>query len=258
MLFNLKLLPPEIIKAIKNSPRDIETVGIIRGDTIIIPEQNGTPKLTKLDTSLLQPGDIIYHTHILESQNGFFSHRDICTAKVLKKYPILLYHTDFDCWDYFDPAFYHPYPLNLSRIPLTFRDYIDIPYTPIRCDCYSFAKDVMKGLFNKDIPDIYENSVNVQSLYESFQDVTKLGFQPIDEIKNGCLLHTYISQEIPNHVVVVIDASIGLCLHQQRVKSEIIYYDTLKSNIIDIYEFPSQEESTPILSYSYTPIPAPI
>jgi hypothetical protein len=235
-LFRLNKLSAEVLEQIKMLPNDRETGHILRNyDTLISIETESSTHSVKLDTSLLQIGDIILHTHVKDTQPGNLTHRDICTAKIIK-HPVLLWHTEFKTFDYYDLNYPHPYPLQLNK-EITPNDYVGIAYSPIRSDCYSFIRDVSYGLFDRVIPDIYENNVNVKKAIESFWNIESLGFTTVDTISNGTFLHMFISPQIPHHVAIVIDAEKKIALHQFENKSELFYYTGYDNNIVNYYTF---------------------
>jgi proteasome lid subunit RPN8/RPN11 len=93
----------------------------------------------------------IFHTHCQGHHSGWLSYDDIRSAQ-MSSLPIIVYHTGFDCWDYYDPNNPNPFPaINLGFDPQDINSYIGIHSQWGRSDCFAVARSFYLGMFNIDI-----------------------------------------------------------------------------------------------------------
>lgn len=182
----------------------------------------------------------VFHTHWRQSHENKLTFSDLQIAH-RKKIPLILYHTYYDSWDYYDPNYPHPYPLLVSP-ELTPKDidwYKNHEYSYGRSDCYSIVKDWYQGMLDIQIEpgDRYDTDSfsHKNPFWNRF--VLELSVKGRWKIKTGNLsLNDLILFRIdnvnPNHCGVVVellnnDAKI---LHQYggRRTSEIISLNSIR------------------------------
>jgi hypothetical protein len=238
MPFKLRDIGINTIEDIRRIPNDREYVGVIRERSFTEIENLSIDKdKITIDTSELMPGDIIFHTHYSDAQPGYFSDTDIRTSLLLG-YPILLYHSTLRLWDYYDPKYPHPDPLNLQDV-LWEDSYSRLKYRPVRCDCYSFARNFRQGVFGLPMKDLYSENPEPAYWYPKFADVESLGFvkqeKSIQDIKAGDILLVNVSPTMPYHVIIATTNTRGM--HQLNRHSSYCYIPDFESNLLGIYDF---------------------
>ena len=154
-----------------NQYRAEEVCGIILLDGTVIPSDNviegsglseGGVELDKTSGVLIDSELIIeheesiaavYHSHPLESQDGYLSFTDIEQSR-FHQIPYLLYHTAFNVWDYYDPNYYHPAPLldkQSSKTNINY--YLGWKFEYGRADCSALLRSFFFNHFGLEIPD---------------------------------------------------------------------------------------------------------
>ena len=239
MVFSLKDISRDAIEKIRSIPTDKEYVALIRDrEYLEIDNFSNTADKIKIDTSVLQPGDIIFHTHFSDDQDGWLSEIDIKSA-FLVGYPCLLYHTKFRVWDYFDPTFPHPRPLDVMTPSLIADNFVKLKYESVRCDCYSFARNYREAIYGLKMKDIYTENCDPAYWYPKFADVEALGFlkidKPITEVSAGDILLVNVSVKMPYHLIVATSNVRGI--HQLTKHSEYCYLPEFESNLRGIYTY---------------------
>ncbi|EFX63620.1 hypothetical protein DAPPUDRAFT_335267 [Daphnia pulex] len=203
-------LPSYIVEEIVQlaSTANKEICGVIRdGFFIELNNLSEDPENILIASTDVAEGDILVHSHYKDTQPGFLTDTDIKTAKLLNV-ATLLYHPVFRVWDYYNP----------------------------RCDCYSLARDVLRGLFNIHIPDVYRSSANQTRLYTLFREPEKLGFKQTFSKTPGTLALIQVSDNIPYHLAVIVDPIYSI--HILETKTELINLYEYSSNVLGYYSYP--------------------
>lgn len=221
-----------------------EICGVIRDGTFIrLNNYSKHFETALIDMSDLRAGDILFHTHASENSSPVFSKRDILTGK-RNNLPLLLYHPTFKQFDFWTPDIPHPYPLRLKQQEIQVSDYLNLPYQWVRSDCYSFSKDVARGLFSKGLPEIYNKHQTPSSLKYFFLHPEKLGFKRLCNFREGCFVLLKMSVNIPFHMGIVINVYENnnvMMLHQvgDGISSSLKNLKDLMGNVVGIYDFES-------------------
>lgn len=177
------------------------------------------------------PQAIIYHSHVGEGTASILSHQDIESSK-RSKVPYLVYHVDFDEWDYFDPSNLNPYPLidrPYSEDNLEF--YLGIPWQWDRWDCYSLFRNYFKGVLKIELREFSrkgDEGIVIDPSWNQYIDNYKSqGFLsiPLDSYlqKNDVLLMSLMGEQLHHAVIVVdIEKMIGIqILGEDRVSEKV-------------------------------------
>jgi hypothetical protein len=232
-LINLKTL-----KQLVNIPKDKEyPFTISDGQLFLNKNYSKNPDSVLIDSTSITDNDIVGHTHYLDTQPGRFSLRDILTAKKHGN-KILLYHTETQEFDYFDPNFPHPYPLSVDNKKLTIKQFLGLRYEPVRCDCYSFTRDVAKAIYSLDLPDIFKENIKYTNLKKIFLCPEQLGFKRVFDFKPGNFVLMNLSVDIPFHMGILIGERMILHSLSEKYPTGLLNLDGLKKNILGVYEFP--------------------
>jgi proteasome lid subunit RPN8/RPN11 len=167
------------------------------------------------------PNAVIYPSHRGLQTASHLSYSDLCSSKALK-IPYLVYHADFDEWDYFDPAAANPYPLIESpHPPQSTEFYIGMPWTWNRWDCYSVVTkcyEFVLGIKLQDFNRLGETEGSVIDDWNQFEEnYSSQGFSPIEVDaplkENDLIFIDYGGVGILHHVILVIDAEEMIGLH---------------------------------------------
>jgi proteasome lid subunit RPN8/RPN11 len=166
------------------------------------------------------PKAVIYHSHRGLQTASHLSYSDLVSSKALKV-PYLVYHSDFEEWDYFDPSSVNPYPLIESPHPSeSIEHYLGLPWTWNRWDCYSLVQkyyEFVLGIKLQDFNRLGETEGAVVDDWNQFEDnFSSQGFNDIgvgNPIKdNDVILIAYVG-EILHHAIVVVDAAEKIGIH---------------------------------------------
>jgi proteasome lid subunit RPN8/RPN11 len=139
-----------IIKAIALHTPEVETCGVITKDEVIplanTAESPDTAFMFDPDqwSAVSDRAIAIYHSHCSRYQPGQLSPGDIENS-VLFGLPYVLYHTAFDCWDYYDPKHTHPYPLKIQHPENTLEYYLGWQFEWGRSDCAALVRGFFEG-----------------------------------------------------------------------------------------------------------------
>jgi hypothetical protein len=98
-------------------------------------------------------GDIsaIWHTHHKDNQSGYFTYTDIELAHQSQK-PIILYHSGFDVWDYYEANNPDPFPLEKKpHTPQELNFYLNTRFHWGRSDCFAIVRRYLLGVVGIDI-----------------------------------------------------------------------------------------------------------
>ena len=137
---------------------DREKCGIIVNDEVITlnnihndPENHFT--IAANDLAMFDYGDIsaIWHTHHKDTQPGYFTYTDIELAHQSQK-PIILYHSGFDVWDYYEANNPDPFPLEKKpHTPQELDFYLNTRFHWGRSDCFAIVRRYLLGIVGIDI-----------------------------------------------------------------------------------------------------------
>lgn len=117
----------------------------------IDPENNFTIAPKDLDKFNWEEIQAIWHTHCKDTQPGYFTYSDIQLAHQSQK-PIILYHTIFDVWDYYEPNNPDAFPLEQKQhTPDTLNFYLNIKFHWGRTDCFAIVRRYLLGVVGVDI-----------------------------------------------------------------------------------------------------------
>ena len=150
----------EIKQQIKNlaSTSTTEICGIVvNGDAIALNNNHADPEnhftIAATDLSKYEYSDItaIWHTHWQDIQPGYFTYTDIQLAHQSQK-PIILYHSGFDVWDYYEANNPDPFPLvKKIHTPKDLDFYLNIRFHWGRSDCFAIVRRYLLGVVDVDI-----------------------------------------------------------------------------------------------------------
>jgi hypothetical protein len=237
MDINNLLADERILKSLNKLPKDRESPFIIRGGELLFNiNYSKNPDNVLIDSGLVIDGDIVGHTHYLDSQAGRFSLKDIITAKK-KGCKILLYHVKTKEFDYYDPEFPHPYPLILDKEQPTIKSFLQLRYEPIRCDCYSYARDVAMAIYGLKLPDLFKTNMKYLELKKIFTEPEKIGFRKTFNFKPGNFVLMNLSVDIPFHMGILIDENVMLHALSEKHPTGLLNIEHHKKNILGVYEF---------------------
>lgn len=163
---------------------------------------------------------MVIHSHYGDTQPGILTPEDIEQSRMLGV-PYALYHADFDCWDYWSPSHWHPWPLRVSGPP-KLEDYLGWQFVYGRADCWSLARGWYAGMCNTVLPD-YPRGESEELEDPGFDPFTKayqqFGFELVTDgsIKDNDLLIIKLPglglNHAPTHCAVVTDAANGMAIH---------------------------------------------
>lgn len=215
------------------SPNTIEGTGVTENGEELTVE---TGAMIDVDLLMEYDGQIAatFHSHPSEYQEGYLSFTDTQQAR-LHDIPVLLYHTAFAVWDYYDPNYPHPFPLKEKETSKTnINYYLGWPFIYGRCDCASVLISYFKNHFNHEIPDYFrpytsewymDDSLG-NSYLELFQDPIN-GFTQINTAnpkKNDVVLMRFFGSRYPCHVGVMVEDDRMLHLLQPQHLSEVVVW----------------------------------
>lgn len=129
---------------------------IVNGEAIALENKHSDPcnhfHLSPQDLYPYQDNiQAIFHTHCQNEHSGWLSYDDVRSAQ-MSALPIIVYHTSFDCWDYYDPGNPNPFPaINPNCDPHDINSYVGVPSQWGRSDCFAIARSFYLGKFNIDI-----------------------------------------------------------------------------------------------------------
>ena len=175
---------------------------------------------------------LIWHSHYKDSHPGEFTPSDLNLAHTTNL-PILLYHTGFDEWDYYEPLNPSPWPLKPLPPDKLFKSVGDIDfYTGWRfswgrSDCFSLVRRYFLGVLGRDIGEFPRPLDPTETLrgawdFKQYWDYEQHGFvslppntQPQDNDIFGIALRGGL---YANHLAVMVDAKSNLILHSVGVR----------------------------------------
>jgi proteasome lid subunit RPN8/RPN11 len=233
-----------IIKHSKQFPKQ-EVCGVVINDK---PYKCSNIAENKNEAFVINPDEIdglieshgkiqmVYHTHWNDSQPGYLSPPDICNAKS-NKLAYCLYHSEFDCWDLFDPNnIINPFPcfdnFNIYS-PKEIDYYLKWPFVYNRSDCFSLLRAYYKGMLDIALPDIPRGFSLEETISPSWnllnENFPKAGFRKLEDdelLKNNDVVGMTLNGVQPHHVAIIIDTAKKTGLHNlggDRVSELFVY-----------------------------------
>jgi len=178
---------------------------------------------------------LVYHTHWKDSQSGYLSPPDICNAKS-NKLAYCLYHSEFNCWDFFDPSnIVNPFPLfsKNSYSPKEIDYYLKWPFVYNRSDCFSLLRAYYKGMLDITLPD-FPRGVSLEEttdpswklLDDNFHKANFYKLNDDELLKNNDVVVMNLNGTQSHHVAIIVDASKKIGLHNlggDRVSELFVY-----------------------------------
>ena len=161
----------------------------------------------------------ITHSHHGDTQPGTLTPSDIETARLFRL-PIVVYHANFGCWDYWDPDEWHPHPMRIDpRRKVTLDDFVGWPFEYGRADCWSLVRGYYYGrlgILLKDYPRGSIEQLEDEGFNPFLESFDRFGFVEVDsdDIQdNDVLIFRMGKKGECTHCAVVVDAANGLGLH---------------------------------------------
>lgn len=162
VIINSKLMV--ISEAIKAQIRELSLVSEVEQCGIVIknratlltnihPEPDNNFTICPVDLNYFEWDDIqaIWHTHHKDTQPGYFTYPDIQLSHQSQK-PIILYHTGFDFWDYYEPNNPDAFPLEKKEYsPDQLEFYLNVKFHWGRSDCFAIVRRCLMGIVKIDI-----------------------------------------------------------------------------------------------------------
>ena len=189
-----------------------------------------------LKITTLYKDPVIWHTHNSDSIGSTLSNFDILNSKA-SKIPYLLYHTEFDEWDYYDPNCLNPYPLKPNIYPESdYRHYLSHLYSWDRWDCYSLFKNYYKGVLGIELKDFNRGgneSVILSSHWDKFtlnfesQGFRKLDYDEPVKIHDVALM-CLVGNQIHHAAIMISDNTAIHCLGEESISKEFYFSDSHK------------------------------
>ena len=200
----------------RNAAEDKTTEALLDPDDFILAEQQG--EITAL-----------YHSHCLDSQPAELSDLDVEAAKN-HDIPVIVYHTKFDQWDYFDPNNDHPFPLKIRRGPRQLQYYLDWKFVFNRSDCLSLFRSFYSNIFGVKIKD-YPRPLTEKFPPEHWDDYAENfgneGFSKVEgQRKYGDVLLMSVFAREAHHVGIWLNDREFLHLLKPGELSRVQYLDT--------------------------------
>lgn len=160
----------------------------------------------------------VWHTHVGDHTPTHLSPDDIKQSKALK-HPYLVYHHQFQEWDYYDPGYIHPYPLEERGNPKSLDYYLGWRFEYGRCDCYTLVRAYYKGMLGIDIPDFPRGQLDetLSQDWDMFNENFAIaGFRELGEgeaIQDNDVVIMNVVGGRSHHVAVIVEASANKALH---------------------------------------------
>ena len=174
---------------------------------------------THLETIETYPTAIIYHSHVTDAVPSTLSEADILASKALN-IPYVVYHVDFDEWDYFDPSSLDPYPLvENPHSPKSVEFYLGHRWQWERFDCYTLFRNFYRGVLGIQLKDFSrkggEESIVSSDWNQYVDNFESQGFRKVETgepIQNyDVLLMCLVGNQI-HHAAIIVDAQKKLAI----------------------------------------------
>jgi hypothetical protein len=201
----------------------VEICGLILNDGTVVqlPNSHPTPadafridaeSLTSYKRSQIRA---IWHTHWSDSHPGHLTSDDCWMSHGPNKLPIALYHSGFQCWDYYEPLCSNPWPLNgRGTYGGEIDSYTGWPFVWGRADCFALIRCYLLGAIGKDIGEwkrpLLENFPHSEWSCTAWDRAANGLVEVDDRIRQHDILE--IAQgggREPNHLAIVISVTEG-------------------------------------------------
>jgi len=187
----------------------------------------------------------VFHFHWSEEQSGYLGEADIENSRFFK-IPYLLYHTEFDSWDYFDPTAIHPYPLAGKFQKKNVDHYMNWRFEYGRSDCCTFARAVFRGLLSVPMRDFTRVNPDKMDGTKTLGDVLiKAGFVDVSRSVEEEGLNLYDvplmaldRHEIGQHVGVIWSTNPTRMLHHpggDRLSENVPYDGSWRRRTLRVF-----------------------
>lgn len=144
-------------------------------------ENNFTISPADIDLYGWENVQAIWHTHIKDIHPGEFTYTDLILAHQSQK-PIILYHTIFKVWDYYEPNNPNPYLLkNTEFDKKNLESYLNIKFEWGRSDCFAIVRRYLLGVCGVDIGEFTRPAVEnfPTADYKCPWDMSKFNLLPL-------------------------------------------------------------------------------
>jgi len=175
----------------------------------------------------------VYHSHWSDTQPSILGAIDIANSKASKT-AYLLYHTEFDEWDGFDPNNLYPFPLVPNKYnPKDLDYYLKWPFAYNRSDCYSLFRAYYGYYLGIEIPEFVRGVAVEETLspdWDLFENnFSKAGFRKLEydePIQNNDAILMNLQGTQTHHVAIMVDSKTSKSLHTIGGKrlSELFIY----------------------------------
>ena len=208
-----------------------ESCGLVIGNQVVsLPNSHPEPannfKINSQEMTNFDYGQImaVWHTHCCDSQPGYFTYTDIEMSRQTQK-PIILYHTVFDVWDYYEPNNPNPFPfVTTEYTPKQVEFYQGIPFHWGRSDCFSIGRCYFLGMFGVDVGDFGRSHVdnfppeNYQCPFDFDHQLQLMPIGTKAEVHDVFAIALRGGLQV-NHAAILVDAEKNLVLHSMSQKS---------------------------------------
>jgi len=176
--------------------------------------------LTKYDRASIQA---VYHSHWSDFHPGELTIEDLEIAHGKDRLPLLLYHSGFDSWDYYEPDNPNPFPLNPIHKSITDIDhYLNWRFDWGRSDCFALVRRFCLGVLNTDIGEWERPEQSTFPLSDFHCNWNRKGLIEIDKDDPDIRLYDLIEIAMsgglePNHLAIVVDPVADKILHSPEI-----------------------------------------
>jgi proteasome lid subunit RPN8/RPN11 len=190
-----------------------------------------------------------WHSHCSEFVSGWLSFTDTDQSR-FHEVPYLLYHTKFDTWDYFDPNYYHPYPLLEKGNPKNIDYYLSWPFVYGRSDCGTLLRSYYYNIYGVRLPDFprinnlqwYRDSEHESfyiDIFESHQDQFFKLINTTTPKKGDVVLLRFFGSRQPCHVGIMVEDDKMLHLLEPETFSEVVIWGGIwKRGLHSVWRLP--------------------
>jgi hypothetical protein len=152
----------------------------------------------------------VWHTHWSDEDPGEFTPKDLDLAHGRDRLPIVLYHSGFKCWDYYEPQNPNPFPLTYPPFDVTaLESYLDWPLSWGRMDCFGLVRRYCLGVLNHDIGEMKRPELQgfPPEGWEGSWDREAYGLVEVfDRPRKYDLLEiALLGGKITNHAAIIVD-----------------------------------------------------
>lgn len=216
--------------SIEAASEETEACGlIVKGEAIIVPNAHPDPvnhfRISGVELAKHKRKDIqaIWHSHWSDFHPGELSLDDLELSHGRDRLPMLLYHANFDEWDYYEPNSPNPFPLLdfPSRVamgtPHDLAFYLGWRFAWGRSDCYAVIRRYCLGVLNYDIGE-WNRPENPQNFpYPDYVcPWTREGLVEVhrDDLRQNDLIEIALNGgKEPNHLAIMVNPAEDQILH---------------------------------------------